>query len=85
MDFTFNKPLGALDSPDFDFPLTRALSEALVYGHWIAYFPASFKILFKLLDKLPLWFVDKYIEPLALTMSCMRVSIQCFTLLVPRD
>lgn len=74
MDFTFKKPLGALDSPDFDFPLTSAISESLVYGHWVAYFPALFKRLFQWLDKLPLWFVDKYVQPVALTKWCMRVS-----------
>ena len=74
MDFIFNKPLEALDSPDFDFPLARALSEALVHGLWVSYFPALFRILFQWVDKLPLWFIDKYIQPVALTMWCMRVS-----------
>ncbi|KAF6227140.1 hypothetical protein HO133_008582 [Letharia lupina] len=74
MNFTFHKPLGALESPEFGFPMTRALSEAVKYGQWVAYFPSSFRMLFRWIDKLPLWFLDKYMEPLALTKWCMRVA-----------
>ena len=74
LNFVFNEPLGALDSPDFDFPMTRALYEALSYGQWVAYFPGTFRVLFRWIDKLPSWFLDKYMEPLALTKSCVSVS-----------
>lgn len=74
MNFTFHKPLGALDAPDFEFPLTRALKEALVYGQWAFYFPRLFRLLFQGIDKLPSWFLDKYLEPLALTKWCVKVS-----------
>lgn len=74
MDFTFNKPLGALDAPDFNFRMIRALSEAAVYAQWAAYFPGTFEKLLQIIDKLPLWFVEKYIEPLAVTKWCVRVS-----------
>ena len=74
MDFTFNKPLGALDAPDFNFRMIRALSEAAIYAQWAAYFPGTFENLVQFIDKLPLWFVEKYIEPLAVTKWCVRVS-----------
>lgn len=74
LDFTFNEALGALDSPDFDFPMTRALHESLSYGQWVAYLPGTFRALFRWIDKLPLWFLDKYMEPLALTQWCVSVS-----------
>ena len=81
MNFTFHKPLGALESLEFGFPMTRALSEAVKYGQWVAYFPSSFRMLFRWIDKLPLWFLDKYMEPLALTKWCMRVRSLRSTLL----
>ena len=74
MTFTFNKPLGALESPDFDFGVTRALKEGAVVGQWTVYFPSSFKMLLRAIDMLPLWLVDKYMPPLALTKFLLRVS-----------
>ena len=74
LNFTFNEPLGALESPDFDFPMTRALYVALTYGQWVAYFPGTFQVLFRWIDKLPSWFLEKYMEPLALTKWCISVS-----------
>ena len=74
LNFTFNEPLGALESPGFDFPMTRALYEALTYGQWVVYFPGTFQVLFRWIDKLPSWFLEKYMEPLALTKWCISVS-----------
>ena len=73
-NFTLNEPLGALDSPNFEFPMSRAMYAALAYGQWIIYFPGTFRVLFRWIDKLPLWFLDKYMEPLALTKWCISVS-----------
>ena len=83
MNFSFNKPLGALDSGDFEFPLTRALKEAVAIGQWSMYFPSSFRILFQWIDNLPLWFLDKYMEPLALTKWCMKVNNLRSIILIP--
>ncbi len=74
MDFTFSKPLGALDSPGFAFNVTKALNDGAVCGQWSAYFPDSFRILLQAGDRLPLWFLDKYMKPLALTKLLLRVS-----------
>ena len=74
LDFTFTEALGALDSPDFEFPMARALDEAVSYGQWVAYFPETFQALFRWIDKLPLWFLYKYMEPLALMKWCVSVS-----------
>lgn len=82
MDFTLNKPLGALEWPDFDIPMMRALKEAIGYGLWTSYFPGSFTTLFRWIDKLPDWFLTKYVEPLALIKWFMTVSSLCFTLLM---
>ena len=83
MTFTFNRPLGALDSPGFDFNVTKALHDGAVVGQWSAYFPSSFKILLQAIDMLPLWFIDKFMSPLALTKLLLRVSSLRPTVFVP--
>lgn len=74
MTFTFNKPLGALDSPGFDFSVTKALTDGAVVGQWSVYFPNSFKILLQVTGMLPSWFIEKYMPPLAYTKFLLRVG-----------
>lgn len=74
MTFSFNKQLGALDSPDFDSGVTQALHDGTIVGQWSIYFPSTFKILLQAIDRLPLWLIDKYMAPLALTKFLLRVS-----------
>ena len=74
MTFTFNKPLGALDSPGFDFSVTEALTDGAVVGQWSVYFPSSFKLLLQAIDTLPSWLIEKYMPPLAYTKLLLRVG-----------
>ena len=74
MTFTFNKPLGALDSPGFNFSVTEALTDITVLGQWSVYFPGSFKLLLHAIDTLPLWLIEKYMPPLAYTKFLLRVG-----------
>ena len=74
MTFTFNKPLGALDSPGFDFSVTKALTEGAIVGQWSVYFPNSFKMLLQAIDILPSWLIERYMPPLACTKSLLRVG-----------
>lgn len=74
MSFTFSKPLGGLDSPGFQFNVTKALNDGVVVGQWSAYFPRSFRVLFQVIDMLPSRFIDNYMAPLALTKLLLRVS-----------
>ncbi len=83
MNFSFNKPLGALDSGEFEFPLTRALKEAVAISQWSVYFPSSFRILFQWIDNLPLWVLDRYMKPLALTKWCIKVNNLRSIFLIP--
>ena len=83
MNFSFSKPLGALDSRNFEFPMTLALNEAVEYGLWPLYFPSSFRIMFQWIDNLPSWFLDKHMKPLALTKWCMRVNNLRSAFLIP--
>ena len=74
MTFTFNKPLGALDSPGFDFSVTKALTDGAVVGQWSVYFPSSFKLLLQAIDMLPFWLIEKYMPPFAYTKLLLRVG-----------
>lgn len=65
MNFSFQKPLGALDAPDFDFPLVKATDASIKDFQWVLYFPKLFRSLFDAIDLLPQKLVDKYFEPLA--------------------
>ena len=83
MTFAFNKPLGALDSPGFDFNVTRALNDGAVLGQYSAYFPRTSRRLIQAAEKLPNWLLDKYMEPLALTKLLLKVSYLPLPALVP--
>lgn len=82
MSFTFSKPLGALDSPGFDFNVTKALNDGVVAGQWSVYFPGSFRVLFQVINMLPSRFIDHYVAPLALTKLLLRVSNLYSTFLI---
>ena len=82
MSFTSNKPLGALDSPGFNFAVTRALTDETISGQWAAYFPGVFGILFKAVDRLPFWLVEKSMGPLALSKFLLKVRSPCSTHLI---
>ncbi len=83
MDFTFNKPLGALESPDFDFNVIKALKEEAICRQWTAYFPTLSRILFQAMDNLPMWLIERFMEPLARGKLLLKVSCLRSTFLVP--
>ena len=70
----FDKPLGWLESPDFDFPMTRAVKESSKFMQPATYFPTPFRIFFRLTKRLPSWFLHKYAESMALTEWWMTVG-----------
>ena len=70
----FDKPLNWLESPDFDYPMTRAVKEASMFLQPATYFPIPFRMVSRWLGRLPSWFLYKYVESLALTKWWMRVS-----------
>ena len=78
MTFTFNKPLGALDSPGFNFNVTEAMADGAVVGQWSVYFPNSFKVLLQAIDMLPSWMIEKFTPPLACTKLLLRVGSSRF-------
>lgn len=73
-NFMFDEPLGWLESPDFDYPMTRAVKEASRFLQLATYFPTSFRIVSRWIGRLPSWFLYKDIESLALTKWWATVS-----------
>ncbi len=72
-NFMFEEPLGWLESPEFDYPMTRAVKEASHYLQPATYFPALFRAVFRWTGRLPSWFLYKYVESLALTKWWVKV------------
>ena len=70
----FDQPLGWLESPEFDYPMTRAVKEASMFLQPATYFPTWFKIVLRWIGRLPSWFLDKHVESLALTKWWIKVS-----------
>ena len=73
MNHSFQKPLGASDAPDFDFPLIMALDASLKDIQWAHYFPTPFGLLFRITDLLPETMFEKPFKPLYLTKWCLNV------------
>ena len=73
MNHSFQKPLGALDAPGFDFPLLQALDASLKDIQWVHYFPTPFGLLFRITDLLPERLFEKLFKPLYLTKWCLNV------------
>ena len=73
MNHSFQKPLGALDAPGFEFPLILALDASLKDIQWVHYFPTPFGLLFRITDLLPEMLFEKLFKPLYLTKRCLSV------------
>lgn len=73
MNYSFQKPLGALDAHDFRFPLIMALDASLKDIQWVHYFPKPFGLLFRITDLLPETLIEKLFQPLYLTKWCLNV------------
>ncbi|MCJ1458009.1 hypothetical protein MMC28_008378 [Mycoblastus sanguinarius] len=67
MTFMFQNPLGVLDAPDFQAPFISAIEEFSQTTQWPIYFPKIFSVIFQTTEILPSKFIEKYLEPLALT------------------
>ncbi len=65
MNYCYQKPLGALDAPDFKYPLIVVLRESLSAQMWVSYFSATFNSVFDIASKLPRTVAQKWMPPLA--------------------
>ena len=79
MDYSYQKPLGALDAPDFDFQLIKALDEFAEGGIVEKYFVKLSNLIFDILQALPPKFAKAILPPIASVQwlkSVSRISTQ---------
>ena len=74
MNYSFHRPLGALDALGFDFPLIVALNSVFSTVHWQRCFRPAFNVLFGFVGALPSWLAAKFAKPLVPIQSCIDVS-----------
>ena len=75
MNYSFQRPLGALDAPGFSFPLlVNAIDSSTQIIQWRLYFPNALEVLVKLTQLLPAKMVVRSMEPLRLAQECLSVS-----------
>ena len=65
MDYCYQKPFGAMDAPDFKFPLMLAWQDFLPVSLWPVYFPFTFNRIFDFSKTLPLFVGQKLLPALA--------------------
>ena len=74
MNFSFQKPYGALDAPNFESDLLIPVIDFSRMQQWPFYFPWMFGTVFGLTAKLPEWVIKKYLQGLLTQQNAMRVS-----------
>ena len=71
MDYCYQKPFGALDAPDFQFPLIVALDSSAQAGQWDKYFVKTFALVTAIIQALP-YNVANFILPPMVSVRWMR-------------
>ncbi|KAL8948117.1 MAG: hypothetical protein Q9222_005665 [Ikaeria aurantiellina] len=61
--YCWQEPLGALDVPGFEHPFMMAIDEFCKNGRWDKYFPRTFILVDKILQKLPDSWVRRLVPP----------------------
>ena len=75
MNYSFQKPLGALEAPGFEFPLlVNAMDSFTQTVQWRLYFPNAIAVFFHVAQLLPANMKDGLVKPLQLTRDCISVS-----------
>lgn len=73
MNYCFQKTFGALDAPDFEFPLIVDIEEFFETATFSWYFKTFFVYIFMVIAKLPRPWVRKMIKPLGATYAIQDV------------
>ncbi|CAF9941589.1 MAG: hypothetical protein ALECFALPRED_009236 [Alectoria fallacina] len=71
MNYSFQRPLGALEASDFEFPLLNALDGFAHTIQWRLYFPNAVEALFQIIQVLPAKMMAGFMEPLRSTQECL--------------
>ena len=73
MSYTFQESLGAIDSPNFEYPLILTQEKFRTLPQQLQYFPATMHILLGVIDHLPLSFTQRFMPGLAAFHELQRV------------
>lgn len=73
MNYTFQRPLNALDAEGFQSELVKASAANSAMFQWPIHFPKLFGGFFRVTTCLPRWFVSRFMKPLALVGWCSEV------------
>lgn len=65
MMYCYQKPFGAMDAPDFEFPLMLATQDFFPLSQWPIYFPITFNRIYDMSAALPLSIARKLMPALA--------------------
>ena len=75
MNYSFQRPLGALEAPGFEFPLLiNAIDSFSQTVQWRLYFPKAIAVFFHVAQLLPASMKAGLVKPLRLTQDCISVS-----------
>ena len=75
MNYSFQRPLGALEAPGFEFPLlVNAIDGFAGTVQWRLYFPNAVAVLFHVVQLLPANMKAGLVKPLRLTQDCISVG-----------
>ena len=74
MEYVFQKPFGALGAEGFDSEFTVPVHDFTTIMQWPTYFPNLFKVIFKLLDVLPDWALEKWLKGFMTQKTYMQAS-----------
>ena len=75
MNYTFQRPLNALDEEGFQSHVLTGVAPFMQMAQWTVYFPTFFRGVSQVTGCLPLWVTNKFIEPYALLMWVLEVSL----------
>lgn len=76
MNFEYQKPLGVLDAPGFQAAFIHAMDGFSATQQWPIYFPKTFGAIFRAIEMLPRWMVERFMQPFALTQWVQRVCFE---------
>ncbi|CAD6569144.1 MAG: hypothetical protein ASARMPREDX12_002221 [Alectoria sarmentosa] len=71
MNYSFQRPMGALEASGFEFPLLNALDGFAHTIQWRLYFPNAVEALFQIIQMLPAKMMAGFMEPLRSTQECL--------------
>ena len=75
MEQIFQKPFGALDAEDFDSEFTVPVHDFASIMQWPTYFPNLFKGIFKLIEMLPDWALERWLKGFVTQKRYLEVGV----------